>query len=514
MLGEIRAKNFALFEDLDIMFSDKMNAITGETGAGKSLFLSILKILLGEKNEFITEKSEIEARFFVDEGEFLVNIRLTPSRMSPRINGAMVTLSELKNLVSKWMDIHNQGVSDILRDPKMHLKFVDLFNPAIAEPLEKYRELYRDYMKIQKIVKDKSNLNIASEIHDLPDEIEKISKILMSDEEYETLKNEYKRLSNAREIIQKSKDIDYLITGENALEPILEKVIDCFRELEMLDPSAKQFFNEITSIEMSIHSIEKEVSRYAALQEFDVEKFNEIEDRISEIERAKRRYGPTLEDVRKHLEEMKERLDLLNGISMELEKENEHLKRLIEQMNMLSSKIKEMRHAAATDLVKKIHDNLKDLSMPKAKISFVQTDTNFTEDGADYIEFFGSMNPGTQEMPISRIASGGEMSRFYLAIESSIGSKLPISTIVFDEIEAGIGVRNADIIASKMVEMSENTQLIVITHMPQIAAVADKHFKVEKYQLDGKTFSTMKEITGNSRKKEIKEMFGKSVKTF
>lgn len=508
MIVELHARNFALFEDVDIEFSDKMNVITGESGSGKSLFLSILKSLLGEKNEFLTEKSEVESRFLINNEEFVINLKISPSRMSARLNGEMITLSELKNHVVNWMDIHNQGISQILKDPKNHTNFVDIFSPSILGQLKKYRVLYDEYLEILKFLKTNESINSEIETKNISDEIANIEKFLISDDEYDAIRDEYKRQSGIVDILRMTKEIDHLIWEENGVESIMGLVMKNTREIEKFDGNLP-FLNEIEEIKISLNELKKHISDYENTLEFDQEKLYDLEEKISQIEKLKRKYGPTLSDVSDKLNELKKEYEKLNQINIQSKNARKDLEALEAQMEKMAFEIKRARKDAADKLVKYINENLKDLSMQNAHISFVQKDTDFTQNGKDQIELVGSMNLGMPEMSISKMASGGEISRLYLAIESSINNTLPISTLVFDEIEIGIGPRTSDVVAMKMKEISKRTQIIVITHMPQIAAVADRHFKVQKYQSNGNTYSTVKEINGKERETEIKEMFGK-----
>ncbi len=508
MILELHAKNFALFDDIDIEFSDKMNVITGESGSGKSLFLSVLKSLLGEKNEFLTEKSEIESRFLIDDDEFVVNLKISPSRMNARLNGEMITLAELKKYVGNWMDIHNQGISQILKDPKNHTKFVDIFSSTVPDRIKKYRIFYDKYVEILKFINTDESANLEVEIENISQEIENIEKFLISDDEYNAIKDEYKKQSGIADILRTIKEIEYMISGENGIEFIMGLVLKDVREIEKIDGHLP-FSQESQGIEESLAELKKHIADYANSLEFDQEKLYELEEKISQVEKLRRRYGSKLSDVNDKLNELKSRYEKLNEMNVKLKKAREEFDTLAEEMKELAFEIKEMRKSAADELVKRINENLQDLLMKNAHISFIQKDTDFTQDGKDQIEFTGSMNPGMPEISISKIASGGEISRLYLAIESSLSSKLPIPTLVFDEIETGIGPRTSDVVAMKMKEISKHTQIIVITHMPQIAAAADKHFKVQKYQSNENTYSTIDEIDGKERQAEIKEMFGK-----
>lgn len=504
MIAELRAKNFVLFEEVEIEFSDKMNVITGESGSGKSLFLSILKSLLGEKNG-LTYQAEIEARFIVEEGEFVVNLKISPSRTSARINGSMVTLAQLKDKVQKWMDIHDQGISQILRNPQTHTHFVDLFYPPLSEAIKSYKTFFDDYVELSKFLRENELERIRSQMEEISNEIERIEKFFVTDEEYENMREEFRRMSNIEEILKISKELDYLISGDHGLEFSAEIISQKLKEIQKIDGKSFESFEEILVL---VEEFKKEFLKYADSLDFDEERFLELEERIGEMEKLRRRYGPTFEEVGKHFEELKERYKKLDLIDSEIKDAGNRFNSTIKKMEEIASQIKEMREMAAQKLVGAVNANLKDLEMPNASLSFVHEETSFTPIGKDRIEFLGSINPGMPLLPLAKIASGGEMSRFYLAIESALSRALPVSTIVFDEIESGIGQRTADSIANKMKEISQSTQIIVITHMPQIAAVADKHFKIEKYQSLDSTHSIVKEIDGEERKKEIKEMFG------
>ncbi len=512
MLAEIHSKGFALFDNIDVEFSNGMNVITGETGAGKSLFLSILKVLTGEKPSFIKEKSEVEALFFEPDGqEIVVTLKISPSRMTARINGSIVTIAQLRERVSSLMAIHAQGAAGILRNPKMHVRFVDLFDPSILSNLNKYRELYHEHLNTKKLIEssDVSIEDVDKEIKEFEKEAEEIEAILPSEEEYESMVSEYKKLTNARDIIKIAKELNYIISEEGGLEDIFQVLVRKFRELRTIDSEAQSFLDFVEPLEEDVHSLSRDIERYADSQEIDEERLAKLEDLISDIERIKRRYGPTLRDVQERLSVIHKRIDDLHKIADSLKKSNLHLKELEDKMWPLALKIKKARAVSANNLLKRTEKNLRDLGMPNAQISFSHYDTNFTENGIDRLEFIGQVNPGTPKMAISEFISGGEVSRLYLALEAALGGKLPISTLVFDEVEAGVGARTADIVAQKLKEISKTTQLIVITHLPQIAAMADKHFKVEKQTSNGKTNSSVIELGNEMRKKEISDMFGK-----
>lgn len=508
MLAELHAKNFALFENIEIEFSDRMNVITGESGSGKSLFLSILKVLLGERSEFITDKSEIEALFVINNEEFIVNLKISPTRMRAKLNGSMITLAELKDHVGMWMDIHTQGVSQILRDPKTHTNFVDVFSSSIEPYLQKYKKNYVEYSNISRFIRDNGSIDIEETLEDISKEIEKIEKNLITDDEYNELKEAYKKQSNIGDILKISREIEYLISGDNGMESLSLSILKSLKEMERMDHN-KSFLKMEREMEESIDFLKRSMADYANSLEFDQEKVLALEDHISEIEKLKRKYGSSLESVKNALDELNKKYERLNSMNLELKNARKNLAIVTKAMEDLSAVIKQMRKDASEELIKRINENLKDLSMSNSRISFVQHETEFTESGTDQIELVGSMNVGMPETSISKIASGGEISRLYLAIESSINGKLPVSTLIFDEIETGIGPRTSDVVADKMKEISQNTQIIVITHMPQIAAVADRHFKVEKHQLSDTTYSTVIQIDGEERRTEIKEMFGK-----
>ena len=511
MLAEIHAKNFVLFDEVDVDFSNRMNVITGKTGAGKSLFLSMLKVLLGEKPPMAKDKSEVEARFISSEGkETIVSVRVSPSRTSARLNGSIIGISQLREIVNSFMAIHTQGSPGMLRDPKTHTNFVDLFDSKLPEKIEKYQGLFQEYMQIKHFLdSNDAYWDTKGEIEELEEEVEKIERAIVTDEEYDGILSDYKRLSNTREIVKSIQEISYLMNEENGLEDISQNLLRRLKELRFLDDKSQEFLDTMEEIEEDIRELSHSIERYGDTQNVDEEKLLELEDRISEVERLKRKYGPTLRDVYENAGKMREHMDKLRKKSDSLKKAKKHLKDLKEKMEPLAVEIKNRRAKSVKELLKKTESNLHDLGMKEAKVNFIQHETAFTKNGIDWIEFVGQVNPGTDEMPISKIVSGGEMSRFYLALEAALGKSLPVETVVFDEVGSGVGVRTADVVAKKLKEISTHTQLVVITHMPQIAAMADKHFKVEKKMTRGKTVSLLMELDDEERKAEIKEMFGK-----
>ncbi len=511
MLAEIHARNFVLFDEVDVDFSDHMNVVTGETGSGKSLFLSMLKALLGEKPPMAKKKSEVEARFVSSKGEeTIASVKISPSRVSSRINGSIVSVSQLKEKVGSFMAIHAQGASGMLRDTKTHTGFVDLFDFEIPAKLEKYQILFQEYTKIERFLDSNSvNWDIDGEIKELEGEVKKIEQTIVDDEKYDEMLSDHKRLSNSKDIVKSIQEILYLLNEENGLEDISQSVLKRLRGLRALDGKTEEFLDSMKEIGEGISELSRDVERYGDTQDVDEEKLLDLEDRISEVERLKRKYGPTLRDVQERAEAIRERADELREKSESFEKAKARLRELNEKMEPLALEIKDKRSKAARELLEKAENNLHDLGMKEVRMNFIQHETVFTKNGADWIEFVGQVNPGTDEMPISKIASGGEMSRFYLALEAALGKSLPVGTVVFDEVGSGVGVRTADVVAKKLKEISRHTQLIVITHMPQIAAVADKHFKIEKKMSRGKTVSLLVELDGKEKKAEIKEMFGK-----
>ncbi len=509
MLEEIHIKNFVLFQEITVEFSKGLNVVTGETGAGKSLFLAALKALFGEKPSVPVERGEIEARFKSKGVENVISIKFTPSRTSARMNGSLITLSQLKKFMDSLFVIHTQGAAGIIKDSKTHMTFVDLFDEKIGLLLSKYRELFKEYVNTKKIVEKKELESVKEEMEVLQNEIEKIEHVLISDEEYEEMLSEYKRLSNAQRIIQVAQEILFLVNSDNGLENSMINVIKKSKEISSLDEKASRFLEMAQSIEDAISTFSTEIENYGMEQEPDEEKIVELEKHISAVERLKRRYGPTLEDVRDKLKDLRTQLDTLRKEEEILENADKRLRKVKSEMEPLALEISNLRKKAVESLIEKTERNLHDLGMKEAKVSYLHERTDFTENGIDFLEFFGMLNPGLGSLPLSKIASGGETARFYLALEAALGEKLPIETIVFDEIAAGVGVRTADVVAEKLKEISKDTQLIVITHMPQIAALADKHFKVEKVVENGKTRSVLKELERESREKEIKEMFGK-----
>ncbi len=511
MLAELHAKDFALFKEINVEFSSTFNVITGETGAGKSLFISALKSLCGEKPDFTSNESLLEGRFITEgEKEEIISIKYAPLRSSARLNGSLVSLSRLKKIMESKIAIHSQEAPAILRDSKNHMSFVDLFNSEISLLLTEYKAFYLKYRNSLKHLRKISSFEkMLEERKALENEIEKIEAILVSESDYLDMVSRYKRLANAKEILRNVQEITFLLNEENGVENLLREMLRRAREIERLDEKFEPLFDRIEALLNEATDLERDVENYAINEETDESEMFTLERHISQIESLKRRYGPTLDDVKNTYEEKTSEIVRLDKEIKELKNVEKRVKELKEKLLPLAHQISVLRKNAASELLKIAEENLRDLGMKDARMEFAWEETELGENGADFIEFLGSTNRGLPPLPLSKIASGGETARLYLALEAALGEKLPVETAVFDEVASAVGIRTADVVAEKLKELSEKTQLIVITHMPQIAAVADRHFKVEKYIENGRTFSGIRELTLDERKKEIKEMFGK-----
>ncbi len=510
MLTELHAKNFALFKEINVEFSNGLNVVTGESGAGKSLFLLALRALCGEKPPFVDEESVVEGRFVSENGEEVLSVKYTPSRSSAKLNGSLVSLSQLKKIAESKLAIHSQEAPSILRDPKNHTFFVDLFEPKIHILLKEYKDYYSEYKNVKKALNDAPNLEILVEERDaLEREIERMENALLSEEEYLQMTSRYQRLTNAKDIIQNSRELLFLIREENGIQDLLIEALRRAKEIRRLDEKFESILAGFQNVASEMAELERDVEDYGMSEEFNENELFELEKRIAEIETIKRRYGPTLGDVESTYKAKLSELSELDTKIEEVKSAEKKLNVLKEKLLPLAKQISEFRKSSAEALLKKTEENLRDLGMKDAIMDFVQREVDLGENGSDFVEFFGSTNRGSPLLPLSKIASGGETARLYLALEAALGEKLPVEIVVFDEVASAVGIRTADVVAKKLKEISKKTQLVVITHMPQIASLADRHFKVEKFVENGKTFSQIRELSDEERREEITEMFGK-----
>lgn len=528
MLLKLQTKNYAFFEDLDITFSDGLNVITGESGSGKSLFVKALQTLMGDPQDTmkLNENSMIQGYLVISDTvkkslkehginvseELIVTANFQGRRLIYRINGVMVPKEFLKTLSRDLFVFHTQGSQSKLFSNSFYMDLIDQF--VDNQILDDYREKFKTYLELLEKKERYFNLNGISDILKRKDylnfQINEIETFSPSTEEEEMLNNRYSMMLNSKKIRESlAYALELIRTSDKSVYDILNDLKHMISSLnqEALNPLVEKLNILIDGIEDWRYEAEKLFDE----AEYSNEEFERITQRLNGYQLLKKKYGSDIDSILKNLENMKKELFELENIEIELEKIDEKLELLKADLQKLALEIREKRRKIIPIIEKSIKKHLNDLKMKDAKIKFKLDElNNFTANGLDEIKLVAIMNPGTPEAPIAKIASGGELSRIMLAIELAISENIGGLSLIFDEIDSGIGQRIAEVVARKLKEVSKKHQVLVVSHLPQIPLVADKHFVIQKVSTKNETRTFIKELNNNERIAEITSMFGES----
>lgn len=526
MLLKLQTKNYAFFEDLDITFSDRLNVITGESGSGKSLFVKALQTLMGEPQNTMKmnedsmiqgylvvgdtiRKSLREHGIKVDE-ELIVTVSFQNKRLIYRINGIMVPKEFLRNLSRDLFVFHTQGSQSKLFSNSFYMDLIDQF--VDAQLLESYRKKFKTYFEL--LEKKKKYLNGVSNILKRKDylsfQINEIETFSPSSEEEKTLNSKYSMMLNSKKIRESlAYALELIRTGDKSIYDILNDLKYMISSLnqEPLKPLVEKLNILIDGVEDWRYEAEKIFDE----AEYSDEEFERLTQRLNGYQLLKKKYGSDVDSILKNLEDMRKELFELENMELELENIDEKLETLKIDLQELALKIREKRRKVIPTIERSIKKHLNDLKMKDAEIKFELNELNdFAMNGLDEIKLVASMNPGIPEAPIAKIASGGELSRIMLAIELAISERIGELSLIFDEVDSGIGQRIAEVVAKKLKEVSKKHQVLVVSHLPQIPLVADKHFVVQKASMENETRTFIKELNESERIVEITSMFGES----
>ncbi|HLV10616.1 MAG TPA: DNA repair protein RecN [Halanaerobiales bacterium] len=538
MLVDFSVKNYALIEELEINFRDGLNVMTGETGAGKSIIIAALEILLGDRafSELIRKgkkQAYIEAVFEpgnmdkvngilseagieTDPASVLLSRELRQNgRNRSRINGQLATVGMIKNIGRYLVDIHGQHEHQLLLDSGFHLEILDEFIAFEKNGLcKKVTTLYK---KLKDIDEELNSIEIdeaekAREIDLLEFQIDEIEKAELEKGELEDLNREFKILSNMEDIYAIiGKMINGLSNQNYETAGIIDLLAGFIKELEEIkeyDQELMDFHKMISDCYYILEDLSFQLNNYHENLEFDQERLDIIENRLALITALQRKYGQSIEEILEYKSRMKEKLNKLLSIDRHLEELSIQREKISEKYFEAAKELSKTRQSKARELEKLIRRELKDLAMKDAifKIDFKQKEP--AADGIDRVAFLISTNPGEDLKPVSKIASGGEISRIMLALKTIIAHIDQVDTLIFDEVDSGVGGKTSQMMAEKLSLISRKRQVICITHMPQIASMADNHFYISKEVQEGKTLTGINILDGEGRKKEIARMLG------
>ena len=541
MLQSLHIENIAVIKCIDLEFSRGFMVISGETGAGKSIIIDSLNLILGAKADkelirhgestasvsaLFTNLSDAsllqceELGILLDEEKSILIQRTfgLDGRSSVKINGRTVNLSILKQIAPGLVNIHGQSDTGALVDPEKHIDLIDVYTSS-TNLIENYRKIYYSLEKvrrdIQDITKKESERERLKEI--LAYQIKDIDSMKLHDGEEEELVEKKVKIKNSEKITKNSEFVYKALRGseKGSVAYLVDRSITALTQLSGVIPEYEGYAEKLRDALASVEDVAEEV--YAVLEDFDddpTSTLNEIESRLDKISKLKRKYGLTVKDVLEFRDKAKQELDTLENYEGALASLKKDEARFYDEALALADKIHDVRVRASEELKIKICDILEFLDMPGvvfyAKIDNEESDGRkvLNKDGYDKVEFYISANKGAEAQSLSKIASGGEIARVMLAIKSVIADKDGVSSVVFDEIDTGVSGKTARKIGLKMRTMSEGLQIFCVTHSAQIASLADIHFLISKSEVAGATETSVRALDYDGRVKELSRILG------
>lgn len=529
MLLELQVKNLALIEQAQVEFGGGLNILTGETGAGKSIIIGSVNIALGGKasRDSIRQGADsayIELLFSVDtpaqeealkaldiqpgeDGTVIISRKITPSRSTAKINDETVTAARLKQVTSLLMDIHGQHEHQSLLNIHKHLEILDAYAKSQVSPVKE--EIRREYHRYRQVKERLSSMEGGQEER-LREadfcrfEIESIEQAALKEGEEEELTARYRKLSHAQKIMEGLSEAKEALDEEG-----IARAVRAVDQVSGFDKELKTIKDQIFDVEALVNELGHAITGYMEGCSYDEGEFRQIEGRLDVIHGFQAKYGSTIARILEVLEEKRKRLEELEHfeeIRAELEKELETSANLLEGF---CTKLSQIRKKAGKELAERMKSSLIDLNF--LDVTFVMEFRRlkgYTADGFDEAEFLISTNPGQPVKPLRAVASGGELSRIMLAIKTVLADTDEIPTLIFDEIDTGISGRTAQMVSEKLNEIAKSHQVICITHLPQIASMADSHFEIAKSVQRGKTVTNIRRLEKEESIHELARLLG------
>lgn len=537
MLQELTIDNLAIIDHLSLEFDDHMTVLTGETGAGKSIIIDAVSLLAGGRGsqEFIRkgeEKLSLQGQFEIpklpgyvaqldelgishDDGALIISREIHRSgRNTIRVNGTLVNAATLKQLGSGLVDIQGQNEHQLLLRPEAHLGMLDQFANAKVQPLlASYQEQYQEYRRLEAAVNQKkaNEQQWAQRLDMLRYQVKEIGDADLRADEEDELIAERERLEHFQQIATTLQQVVGVLNDDEEA-PVLDQVatiMNAAQEIAPFDPEYDDLAQSLSDAYYSLQDVANQAGHQLDSLEFDEERLATINARLATIADLEHKYGESLADVLAYYDQIKEELTDMeaaadSGSDLE-ERLNAAQADLLNQGNALS----QVRQTAARKLAKQVHTQLKELYMDKAvfEVNFAKTKKPvFSATGIDQVEFYIQTNPGEAMGPLARIASGGELSRVMLALKTIFAQGEGVTSIIFDEVDTGVSGRVAQAIADKIRLIAEGSQVLCITHLPQVAAVAQHHLLIQKRVHDQRTTTSVTPLNTNQRVEELARM--------
>lgn len=533
MLKNIHVKNFALIDEVEIDLASGLNILTGETGAGKSLIIDAVNFALGQRvsKDVVREDTEYalvelvfecenedilnrlkEYDIEVEDGEVIFSRKITNGKSSARINGETVTAATLKGLAQGLLDIHGQHDNQSLLSNASQQRLLDgLLADKLSNSLSELKESYVNYTKMLNEYNEIKEKESSNELSFLEYQLGEIDAASLREGEDDEVEQRYRRMNNSKKIAESVFTAHRLTgyEGEGA-GSLIGRALSQIRTITDMDEAAGDLELILNDIDSLLNDFNRTIADYEMSLEFSDDDFRAVEERLNIINILKSKYGPGLNDVLLRKDEIALEIEKLKNIDEYKEKLFSEVCSLKNQVVKTCREISNVRTDGAKKLSEDISKALLDLNFldSKFEIRVTPNEDKITSTGFDDIEFLISTNPGESLKPLSQVASGGEMSRIMLAIKSIAAKSDNIETLIFDEIDTGISGRTAQKVSEKMAQISKDHQVIVVTHLPQIAAMADNHFEIKKEVVSGRTITSIDSLSDDGIIAELARMLG------
>ena len=532
MLLNLHVKNMAIIDEIEVDFNDGLNIMTGETGTGKSIIIGSINIALGKRvpkdivrtgaeyglvellfsieNDMIVKELE-ELGIELSDNELLISRKIVGNRSITKINGENITGTTLKKVADLLIDIHSQHENQKLLEKKYHIENLDRFaKNDIAELRENVKKLYNEFNHNKQELKeiktdDEKRLREISFLEFVVNEIESVN---FKDGEDALLEERYKVLNNMSNICEGLNEIYGHTSDNNGAGNDISHAVRIINKISEYDERIEEFKNQLIDIESILSEFNKNISDYMLEADDCSSELSEVEERLNIINNLKAKYGNSYEEVRKYYEESLEKLDKYRNYDVLIKELEKKISDNEKELKKESEKLSELRKKAAKVLEKELTEALMDLNFPDVRFSIKMEEAEYSQNGMDDVEFIIATNPGEELRPLSKIVSGGELSRIMLGFKSVLAKFEAIDTLIFDEIDTGISGRTAQKVSERLEIISKSRQVICITHLPQIAAMADSHYVIEKIVEADRTSSNIRRLDDEESVSEVARIIG------
>ena len=534
MLKNLYIENIAVIEKTSIDFSGGLNVLTGETGAGKSIVIDSINAVLGNRTsrDLIRNGSETafvsaefedispkaletlrEYGFDTDDGTVIIQREISlNSKGKCRINGRPATVSTLKAVGTYLINIHGQHESYELMSPELHINYIDKLG-NLKDDIYEYSKAYQEYRALKSEL-DKAQFDEAErnrKVDLLQYQVNELEQADMYVGEFEELKEQRNLIENKEKIANALNEAHSLLNGGEDTVGILEQLenaCSCLESITEYMPDSEDVLKRIQSVLYELEDCTSEISRLADSADSDIGNLEEIEDRIDLIQRLSRKYGSTIQEMLDFLDKAKQELEYLERYEENREQLKESCNKALQNAEKLAIVLSEKRKEISVQFSARVKEEMTFLDMPNVELVVSQKKCPLNNLGCDDIEILISTNVGEEPKPVAKIASGGELSRMMLAIKNVLADKDDIDTLIFDEVDTGISGSAAQKVGFKLKEVSKNRQVVCVTHLAQIAALADTHFKIQKNVTNGKTYTNVNALNHDGRRDELARIIG------